>query len=165
LAFRAALWVLLSICLGCSQTVKKEDRASLVGVVEDMLTYDQPPTVISSGRPEYPDIARELGAEGRVVLKVLVLEDGKVGAVQILESPHPALTGNAVDAVRRCVFSPARWKGTPVKATVVMPFIFTLDRTFKRTSVTAEPQEPVSSPGAEAHEPRPRREPPVHITK
>ena len=161
---RAALLAALVICLGCVPTTQKQP-SHLVPLIEDFSGYDTPPTVVTSVKPAYPDFAREVGAEGRVMLKVLVLEDGKVGAIQVMESSHPVLTGNAVDAVEKCVFSPATLKGTPVKATIVMPFVFSMSPTTKSTSVIPENSEPGPSPGVEVHEPPPREEPPVRSTK
>lgn len=136
-----------------------------MGTVADVLDYDKPPTVVSPARPEYPDAAREVRAEGRVMVKVLVLEDGKAGAVEILESSHPLLVNNAIEAVRRTVFAPATLKGVPVKATVVMPFVFSLDRNVTRTSIEVESAQPMPSPGVEVQEPPRQEEPSRHITK
>jgi TonB family protein len=153
----------LALGLGCGYAVKSPQPAIPVGPVEDLLTYDTPPSLVSSARPDYPDIARKVGAEGRVLLKVLVLEDGKVGGIEILESPHQMLTDNAIKAVGACVFAPATSKGAPVKATVVMPFLFSLNNSFMRTSVNAEAQDPTS--GAVPPQPPPVNEPPPRDTK
>jgi TonB family protein len=159
-----ALFVLL-VCLGCGQTIKNQAPAIPIGPVEDLLIYDTPPSLVSSTPPEYPDGAREVGAEGRVILKLLVLEDGKVGGIQVMESPHPILTERAVAAVANCVFTPAMHKGLPVKATVVMPFVFSLNRSFQRTSVTSEPSQPTSSGAEPTPPPRPEEPPPPASTK
>lgn len=157
--------VVLVGLLGCSQTSMTGDRNIVMGTVADVLDYDKPPTVVSPARPEYPDAAREVRAEGRVMVKVLVLEDGKAGAVEILESSHPLLVNNAIEAVRRTVFAPATLKGVPVKATVVMPFVFSLDRNVTRTSIEVESAQPMPSPGVEVQEPPRQEEPSRHITK
>lgn len=137
----------------------------MVAVIEDALAYDKPPSVILAQRPEYPDFAREVRAEGRVMLKVLVLEDGTIGGVQVLESSHPLLIDNAVAAVEKTVFSPATLKGVPVKATVVMPFIFSLDPN-ARTSVIEEPEGQGDFGNPEIHPPPPVQEEPTgHIGK
>jgi TonB family protein len=141
------------------------DRDMVQGPVADLLDYDSPPTVLSAARPEYPDVAREVRAEGRVMVKVLVLEDGKAGAVEILEASHPLLVNNAIEAVRQTVFAPATLNGVPVRATVVMPFVFSLDRNVTRTSIQVEEAQPMPSPGAEAQEPPRQEEPSRHITK
>jgi TonB family protein len=134
-------------------------------MLEDALTYDKPPSLVSSQKPEYPDFAREVRAEGRVMLKVLVLEDGSIGAVQVLESSHPLLTDNAIAAVRKTIFSPATLKGVPVRGTVVMPFVFTLDPN-ARTSVIEEPEGQGDFGNTEIHPPPPVQEEPTgHIGK
>ena len=161
---RTSALFLLVVCVGCGQTLKNQAPAIPVGTVEDLLIYDTPPSLLVSARPEYPEAARDVGAEGRVLLKVLVLEDGKVGAIQVIESPHQVLTERAVSAVGRCVFAPAIYKTAPVKATVVMPFMFSLNRSFQRTSVNTEASDPASS-GAVPSEPPPREELPVPSPK
>jgi TonB family protein len=154
---------LLVVCLGCGQTLKNQEPPIPIGPVEDLLVYDTPPSLLISARPEYPEMAREVGAEGRVLLKVLVLESGKVGAIQVIESPHQILTERAVAAVGNCVFTPAIYKAAPVRATVVMPFVFSLNRSFQRTSVNAEAEE-TSSGAVPSEHPR-GDEPPVPATK
>lgn len=163
--FKALLLALVALSLGCNPTVSEKTSTALVPVLEDALAYDRPPSVVSAERPEYPDFAREVRAEGRVILKVLVLEDGTVGAVQILESTHPLLTDNAVAAVEKTVFSPATLKGVPVRATVVMPFVFSLDPN-ARTSVIEQPEGEGDFGNPEIHPPPPVQEEPTgHIGK
>ena len=101
---KALILLALAVCLGLqSHRLDKSRTALVVAAVEDALTYDKPPALVHPSRPTYPDFAREVRAEGRVLLKVLVLEDGKVGAIQILESSHPLLVDNAVEAVVQSV--------------------------------------------------------------
>ena len=161
----AAAWLACELALapGCSQSVRSPQPAIPLGPVGDLLTYDVPPSLVTSARPEYPELAREVGAEGRVILKILVLEDGKIGGIEILESPHPMLTENALKAASACAFAPATSRGLPVRATVVMPFVFSLRGSYKRTSVTSEAEEPNSG----AYQPQPPRieEPPVRDAK
>jgi TonB family protein len=161
--FAACLVLGLVLSAGCSHTLKSPQRSIPIGPVEDLITYDTPPSLVTSERPEYPDMARELGAEGRVLLKILVLEDGTIGGIEILESPHPMLAANAIKAVSACVFAPATSGGVPVRGTVVMPYMFSLKSSFTRTSVDAEAEEPTSG----AYQPQPPRieEPPVRDTK
>lgn len=165
MASRIGLLVVLAVCLGCGHAFNKDGSADLVREIGDILNYDSPPTIVSAPKPEYPDFARDMGAEGKVLLKVLVLEDGKVGAVQVLESPHPILTGKAIDAVRQSLFAPATLAGQPVKATVVMPFVFRLGRTFSRTSVEEELSDPMAPGAVGTQDTRQPPEPPIHITK
>jgi TonB family protein len=159
LLLKSLILAVLSVCLGCGGILVRSENPLLAVAVEDALNYDQPPTLVQSARPAYPDFAREVRAEGRVLLKVLILEDGKVGAIQVLESSHPLLVDNAVEAVCHSVFSPAVRNGVPVVGTVVLPYVFSLDPNLIRTSITEEPQTDISNPGIDMND-RSRREEP-----
>jgi protein TonB len=78
--------------------------------------------------PDYPDIARDRGWEGLVVLSVAVASDGRAESVSVARSTgHDVLDRAARDAVRRWRFEPARRAGMPVAATVEVPIRFRLD--------------------------------------
>jgi protein TonB len=66
--------------------------------------------------PAYPPTSRRLGEEGRVVVNVYVLADGRVGDVQVLESSgYERLDAAALEHVRReWRFDPARRGGEAV---------------------------------------------------
>jgi len=149
-----------AVAAGCSSVLVKTENPLVVGAVDDALNYDRPPALVQAVRPTYPDFAREVRAEGRVLLKVLVLENGEIGAIQVLESSHPLLVENAVEAVCRSVFSPAVRDGVPVAGTVVMPYVFSLDPNLIRTSITEEPRADTPSSGIDMND-RSRREEPM----
>ena len=118
----------------------RQDHAEILGQFEDVLDYDTPPMLVQAVRPEYPEVAREVGAEGRVVLKALILEDGQLGRIEILESPNPILANEAISALRQSVFSPARKGGVPCCGTMVIPFVFDKDegRAYDRTGLDVD---------------------------
>jgi protein TonB len=72
---------------------------------------------------EYPDIARQAGAEGTVVVQALVGVDGRVRDTRIVRS-IPMLNGAAQDAVRQWRFKPAATGGAPVATWVSVPISF-----------------------------------------
>jgi TonB family protein len=127
------LLVAICICAGCGSVYVSRENADLVGTVEDRIDYDSPPMMVQAVRPEYPDIARSMGAEGVVRLKALILEDGRVGKVQVMESANPALVDAALTALRLSSFSPAKKAGQPCLGTVVIPFVFGQDDEWLRT--------------------------------
>ncbi len=45
---------------------------------QEFYAFDEPPVLIRYVSPKYPDLARQAGIEGTVLLSVLVGEDGKV---------------------------------------------------------------------------------------
>ncbi len=83
---------------------------------------------LNNPAPNYPRLSRRIGEEGRVLLKVLVSEQGAANAVEIDKSSGFArLDQSAVDAVKRWKFVPAR-KGTQaLSAYVLVPINFSLD--------------------------------------
>jgi TonB family protein len=70
-----------------------------------------------------PDAVRER-LEGVVVLYAIIRHDGTVGSVKVLRGFDPRLDENAVRALERWQFDPARRNGTPVdlEAVVHIPF-------------------------------------------
>jgi protein TonB len=78
-------------------------------------------------RPSYPSSARRLGVQGTTMLRIRVLEDGRVGEVDVEQSAgHPDLDQAATDAVRRWRFEPARRGDQAVAMWVRLPVEFRL---------------------------------------
>ena len=77
--------------------------------------------------PRYPEIAREHGWQGRVLLRVQVDSQGRTGDVAIKRSSgHNVLDRAALAAVRDWRFNPARRAGRPVPGAVDVPISFRL---------------------------------------
>jgi len=74
-------------------------------------------------RGNYPDIARQAGVEGTVVVQALVGTDGNVRDTRIVRS-IPMLNGAALEAVRQWRFKPAATGGKPVATWVSVPISF-----------------------------------------
>jgi TonB family protein len=78
--------------------------------------------------PRYPESARKAGIEGITVLKLRILENGKVDRVLIEQSAgHPDLDMEAADAVKKWLFEPARMGKQPVAVWVLLPIKFELN--------------------------------------
>jgi TonB family protein len=134
------------LCIGCGATLPSSENAMMIKDFEDITDYDSPPVMIKAARPEYPEMLREIGAEGRVVLKVLVGENGQVDAVQILESPNVVLTDQAITALRESLFAPAIKDGAPCRATTIVPFVFDKGETWLRSKAGLEMEGPPAQP-------------------
>jgi protein TonB len=84
---------------------------------------------LNNPKPPYPLAARRQGAEGRVVLRAQVLEDGRCAEAHIVRSSgHTQLDESALAAVRRWRFVPATRAGKPVNSWVEVPIHFQLQR-------------------------------------
>lgn len=78
--------------------------------------------------PPYPSLSRRLHEEGRVLLDVYILADGRVGETRLRRSSgHPRLDEAALDAVRRWRYVPARRGDEPIPFWYVQPVDFRLD--------------------------------------
>jgi TonB family protein len=74
----------------------------------------EPAALLSRVDPNYPDAARRAGAQGTVVLEVVIGADGRVVRVDVLKGLPFGLAEAAVDAVRRWQYRPARGRSGPV---------------------------------------------------
>ncbi|SCK16274.1 energy transducer TonB [Vogesella sp. LIG4] len=82
---------------------------------------------LSVSRPDYPPLARQLGQEGTVWLRLTVNEQGRVTAVALLHSSgFVRLDKAAEDAVRQWRFSPQLEAGKAVVADTEQPVRFSL---------------------------------------
>lgn len=80
-------------------------------------------------KPSYPAVARSRHWEGRVVLRVKVLPDGRCGEVAVQQgSGHDVLDEAALEAVRGWNFVSAKRGGRPVESWVNIPIVFKLER-------------------------------------
>jgi len=78
--------------------------------------------------PPYPALARRMGEQGKVVLRVLVNVKGVVDRVELKSSTGSAQLDNiALETVRRWRFVPARQGDQSVAAWVLIPITFTLE--------------------------------------
>lgn len=92
----------------------------------EFVAYDTPPRPKARVEPRYPDIAKQAGIEGTVILQLLVDTSGKVLNVKVLRSLHPELDKAARDAAYQTTFYPAKQRDKPVKVWVSYPIRFVL---------------------------------------
>jgi len=84
------------------------------------------PTLLGYAEPYYPELARMAELEGIVVVNVLVGPDGSVLRAEIQNGAHPLLNKAALEAARKCRFSPGMQRELPVKAWMAIPYRFRL---------------------------------------
>jgi protein TonB len=75
--------------------------------------------------PTYPPAARNSGAQGRVVVEVVIDEQGRVAEARAV-SGHSFLLQAAVQAARQARFTPALLSGQPIKVKGTINYVFTL---------------------------------------
>lgn len=78
-------------------------------------------------QPEYPEDAMERGWEGKILLKVHVLPNGKPDSVDVEKSSgHASLDSSAIHTVKGWTFVPAMRGSTPIAGWVTVPITFKL---------------------------------------
>jgi protein TonB len=92
---------------------------------DEYVAYEKEPELVSMQDPQYPELAREAGVEGTVLIRVLVGEDGFVKDQIIIQSQQ-MLDDAAAAAAQTAVFKPALQKDKPVAVWMVIPIEFKL---------------------------------------
>jgi protein TonB len=93
--------------------------------MEAFVHFDEAPVPIHRPAPEYPAWARENGITGKVLLRVLVDQQGSVRRIAVVRGVK-GLTEAAQDALREWRFRPATDRGRPVAVWVEIPVEFRL---------------------------------------
>lgn len=106
------------------QEGSKERKGEKIIDTEFGSTYG--PKFIYRETPQYPQIARRLGKEGRVVLRLTLNERGDLLNIEILESAPYGFTESAVEAVKKSKFAPAQRDGKPIACRAILPIRFVL---------------------------------------
>jgi TonB family protein len=91
----------------------------------EFVAAEEMPVLINLPAPAYPEMARQAGMEGTVMVRALVGKDGKVQKAFVTES-LPMLDDAAVASVRGAVFKPALQQHKPVAVWVQVPMRFSL---------------------------------------
>ena len=89
----------------------------------ELWKVEKQPEVIKQIKPDYPEIARKAGIEGKVVVNALVGKDGKVEKVGDISGPE-VFREPAKAAALQWEFTPAIQNDRPVKVWVSIPFKF-----------------------------------------
>jgi protein TonB len=91
---------------------------------------EEKPELLSAPTPEYPQLLKQAGIEGSVVLQFVIDTMGRAepGSVKIVSSPNPGFNQPVRNALSRALFRPARVHGRAVRVLVIVPYKFTLTR-------------------------------------
>lgn len=93
--------------------------------VVEFAAASEKPQIIKYIKPDYPEIAKRVGIEGIVVVKVLINTKGDVEDIEVYES-HPPFDQAAVEAAKQFKFKPGKQRDRYVKVWMSIPFTFRL---------------------------------------
>lgn len=86
----------------------------------------KPPVAISRVEPNYTDEARNVRAQGTVVLQAIIRKDGMVEIVRVVHAIGYGLDESAIDALQHWVFRPGTKNDVPVDVTLNIEVNFNL---------------------------------------
>jgi len=97
------------------------------GGLGDLLTEEHA-EVLTGPLPVYPDLLRQAGVQGRVVLEAVVDTTGRVLAqsISIVSGTNPSFVASARQALLATLFRPAMVGGKPVPMRVRIPYQFAI---------------------------------------
>ncbi|MGH7671456.1 MAG: energy transducer TonB [Gemmatimonadales bacterium] len=100
------------------------DQVFLESVVEER------PEVLSGPQPQYPDLLRQAGIQGRVIVQAIIDTSGRAEppSVKVIQSPNPGFDQPSKTYVLRALFRPARVHGRAVRVLINLPIDFRIKR-------------------------------------
>lgn len=113
-----------------------------------------PPRLIQASKSTYPTEARKKGWEGKVILRIIVSEDGSVVSVVVDSSSGFEILDNAaVEAVKTWRFMPPQKNGEAVPCGLIIPIRFELDNDTSPSVEISEIQQKLNDLGFDSGEP------------
>lgn len=85
------------------------------------------PRFIHKESPIYPFLARKLGKEGKVVLRLALNDQGQLQRIDTVESSGFGFAEAASAAIRKSTFTPAMSNGRSISSQVLVPIRFILN--------------------------------------
>ena len=91
---------------------------------------EERPEVLSGPALNYPDLLRQAGVQGRVLVQAIIDTSGRAEppSVKVIQSPNPGFDQPAKNYVLRALFRPARVHGRAVRVLVNLPIDFKIKR-------------------------------------
>jgi len=100
------------------------DQVFVESVVEER------PEILSGPALVYPDLLRQAGVQGRVLIQAIIDTTGRAepSSVKVIQSPNPGFDQSAKNYVLRALFRPARVHGRAVRVLLNLPIDFKIKR-------------------------------------
>ncbi|MDP3049534.1 MAG: TonB family protein [Thermodesulfovibrionales bacterium] len=97
-------------------------------VIETEFGASGAPAFLKRQMPVYPTMAKKLGQQGKVVLRLFINEKGRLLNVQVVEPAGYGFTESAMEAVKMSTFIPAHENGVGIASKALLSIRFVLKR-------------------------------------
>ncbi len=108
------------------KTITKTESKTTDEVYRGGFGGNNGPRFLKKVIPHYPRMARKLGKEGKVVLKLFIDKKGRLKKVEVIEDDGYGFAREAVKAIKESTFLPAVRKGVPVDSEALLTVRFRL---------------------------------------
>jgi len=87
---------------------------------------EEKPSVLSGPQPQYPELLRQAGIQGRVMVQAIIDTTGRAEppSLKVISSPNPGFDQPAKTYVLKALFRPARVHGRAVRVLINIPIDF-----------------------------------------
>ncbi|MGH7548061.1 MAG: energy transducer TonB [Gemmatimonadales bacterium] len=87
---------------------------------------EEKPSVLSGPQLQYPELLRQAGIQGRVMVQAIIDTTGRAepSSVKVLQSPNPGFDQSARGYLLKALFRPARVHGRAVRVLINIPIDF-----------------------------------------
>jgi len=84
---------------------------------------EEKPSVLSAPQPPYPELLRQAGIQGRVLIQAVIDTTGRAepNSIKIIQSPNPGFDQPSRTWIQHALFRPARVHGRAVRVLVQVP--------------------------------------------
>lgn len=117
--------------IGVPQVIKKEEPQK-AEVPQPLIDVEfgsaNAPRFLHREMPVYPQLARRLSKEGKVLLRLTIDENGRLLNVEVVEGADYGFTEAAIEAVKKSTFLPAKSGDKPIMSKALLPIRFSLRR-------------------------------------
>lgn len=96
------------------------------GIIESRFGEKGSPSFVYQAMPVYPILARRMGREGKVLLKLLIDMNGKLQQIEVVERADYGFTEAAIEAVKKSTYAPGYRNGERVAMKALLPIRFQL---------------------------------------
>jgi len=96
------------------------------GIIESRFGEKWSPSFIYKARPVYPALARRMGKEGKVILKLFIDTNGKLQQIEVIDYAGYGFTEAAIEAVKKSTYAPGYRNGERVAMKALLPVRFQL---------------------------------------
>ena len=115
-----------SVVFPCGSLARILDAYTTNGRILTAKEVDARVVINAKPKPSYTKEARRNGIQGFVVLRVLLLGDGKISRVRVVKRLPAGLTENAIRAACKIEFKAAMKNGQAVAQWVTVEYVFRL---------------------------------------